>query len=88
MVGRHRFRRMVTLREVLGRRTRPSAPTPGCTVGIADGSTGIAHRVTAEAFTAGHRAGGHYVALCGARVSPTRLTAPARYHCPVCERDS
>jgi hypothetical protein len=87
MAGKHRFRRIATLGEVLGRRARPSATTSGCTVGFADESTGVAHRVTAaEAFAADHRAGEPYIALCGARVIPARLSAPARYHCPVCEQ--
>ena len=89
MAGRHCFRRLATLREILdrGRRARPPvAPAPTCTVMFADGPTGIAHRVTEEAFVAGHRAGGPYVALCGARVFPVSFTAPARYHCPACER--
>ena len=53
---------------------------------MTDGVTGVAHRVTGEAFAEGCRAGGRYVALCGVRVLPVRLTAPARVHCPVCER--
>ncbi|MGH3829685.1 MAG: hypothetical protein ACRDRS_04420 [Pseudonocardiaceae bacterium] len=76
-----------SLREILGRRARSAvANAPGCTIGFTDGHTGIAHRVTEEAFTAGRRAGGCYVALCGARVFPASFTAPARYHCPACER--
>ncbi|MGH3755916.1 MAG: hypothetical protein ACRDRP_25200 [Pseudonocardiaceae bacterium] len=89
MAGKYRYRLGATLREILvwGSRARtPVATTPGCTIGFADGPTGIAHRVTAEAFAVGRRAGGRYVALCGARVVPARLTAPARYHCPACER--
>ena len=88
MPGRHRFRRLATLREILdwSRRARPPAVELVCTIEFADGPTGIAHRVAAEAFAAGLRAGGRYVALCGARVLPERLTAPARFHCPACER--
>ena len=88
MPGRHRFRRIATLREILdwSRRARPPAVELVCTIEFADGPTGIAHRVTAAAFAAGRRAGGRYVALCGARVLPERLTAPARFHCPACER--
>ncbi|MGH3718116.1 MAG: hypothetical protein ACRDRI_04590 [Pseudonocardiaceae bacterium] len=82
MSGRHRFRRIATLREILGRRARPSVTTTRCTIGFADGPSGIAHRVTEEAFAAG----GRYVALCGAQVLLVRLTAPARFHCPACER--
>jgi hypothetical protein len=87
MAGRHRFRRLATLREILGRgrRVRPLVAS-GCTIAFADGPTGIAHRVTEEAFAAGRRAGGRYVALCGAQVLPVSLSAPARYHCPACER--
>jgi hypothetical protein len=87
--GRHRFRRLATLREILDRSRRartPVAPAPGCTISFADGPTGIAYRVTEEAFAAGRRAGGRYVALCGAQVLPVSLSAPARYHCPACER--
>jgi hypothetical protein len=88
MPGRHRYRRIATLREILDRcrRARPPGVALVCTIEFADGPTGIAHRVTAAAFAAGRRAGGHYVALCGAQVLPTRRTAPARFHCPACER--
>ncbi|MEO7193262.1 MAG: hypothetical protein ABIZ05_00325 [Pseudonocardiaceae bacterium] len=55
---------------------------PGCTVGFADGLTGIAHRVTTDVFAADHRAGCRYVALCGAQVRPARLTAPAPLSLP------
>jgi hypothetical protein len=87
MAGKHRYRLSAPLREILSR-ARPAAPAPGCTVGFTDGLTSIVHRVTTEAFTAGRREGGRYVALCGARVRPVRLTAPARYYCPACERDT
>jgi hypothetical protein len=89
MPGRHRFRRIVTLREILDRSRRartPVAPVPGCMIVFADGPTGIAHRVTTEAVAAGRRAGGRYVALCGVQVLPVSLSALARFHCPVCER--
>ncbi len=89
MPGRHRFRRIATLREILYRSRRARPPTvlaSVCTVEFADGPTGIAHRVTAAAFAASRRTGGRYVALCGAQVLPERLTAPARFHCPACER--
>jgi hypothetical protein len=39
-----------------------------------------------ESLTERGRAGGRYVALCGAQVLPVSLSAPARFHCPVCER--
>ncbi|MGH3426257.1 MAG: hypothetical protein ACRDQZ_01565 [Mycobacteriales bacterium] len=77
---------IATLREILGRGRRARTPVPGCTIGFVDGPTGIAHCVTQDAFAAGRRTGGRYVALCGAQVLPARLTAPARYHCPACER--
>lgn len=89
MPGRHRFRRLVTLREILDRGCRarpPAAPAPRYSVMIADGPTGVAHRVTEEAFVACPRAGGPYVALCGAPVLPMSFTTPARFHCPACER--
>lgn len=88
MTGRRRYLLSVALRLIRGqgRRARtPVATTPVCTIGFADGPTGIAHRVTIDAFAAGHRVGGRYVALCGAQVLPARLTAPAHYHCPACE---
>ncbi|MBV9164024.1 MAG: hypothetical protein JO281_21320 [Pseudonocardiales bacterium] len=89
MAGKHRYRRLATVREILDRSRRarsPVATAPGCTIAFADGPTGIAHRVTDAAFAAGRHAGGRYVALCGAQVLPTSLTAPARYSCPACER--
>ncbi|MGH3820588.1 MAG: hypothetical protein ACRDRE_23130 [Pseudonocardiaceae bacterium] len=89
MAGKHRDRLISALREIFARGRRawaPSATMPGCTIGFADGPTGIAHRVTADAFTAGRRTGGRYVAFCGAQVIPASLTTPARYHCPACER--
>ncbi|MGH3719637.1 MAG: hypothetical protein ACRDRI_12535 [Pseudonocardiaceae bacterium] len=86
MAGNHRYRLVAALRAMLGRCARPPvAPVSGCTIGFADGPTGITHSVIADAFAVGHRTGGHYVALCGAQVRPTSLTTP-RYHCPVCER--
>jgi hypothetical protein len=96
MAGRHRFRRLAALGEILGggRRARtPAVPASAGAVSVgtvefADGPTGIAHRLTREAFAAGRRAGGRYVALCGVQVFPARLTAPARSHCPACERDT
>ncbi|MGH3833749.1 MAG: hypothetical protein ACRDRS_25480 [Pseudonocardiaceae bacterium] len=91
MAGTHRYRLIAGLRASLGRGGRartPVATTPGCTIGFADGPTGIAHRVTPDAFAAGRRAGGCYVALRGARVLPASLTTPARYHCPTCERST
>ena len=89
MAGRHRFRRLAAFREILEwsrRARRPVATAPGCTIVLVDGLTGVAHCLTVKAFAAGRRAGDCYVALCGARVLPERLTAPARYHCRACER--
>ncbi len=89
MAGRHRFRRLATLCEILGRGRRARSlvtPVPVGTVVLTDGVTGVAHRVTRDAFRTGCRAGGRYVALCGVRVLPLTLTAPARFHCPACER--
>lgn len=89
MPGRHRFRRLAMLWEVLGRgrgARPPVASASRCTVVLADGQTGVAHRVTEEAFVAGHRAGGPYVTLCGGSVLPVSFTAPARFHRPACER--
>ena len=89
MAGRHRFRRLATLREILGRSRRDQTPVAAalrCTIAFTDGPTGIEHRVTDEAFAAGRRAGGRYIALCGAQVVPASLTAPARFQCPACER--
>jgi hypothetical protein len=87
MPGRHCYRRLATLRAILGRRARPPVtPVPAGVVVLVDGVTGAAHRVTREAFLAGCRAGNRYGALCGAQVLPLTLTAPARFHCPVCER--
>jgi hypothetical protein len=45
---------------------------------------GLSHG--SSAGTADAAAGGRYIALCGAQVVPERLTAPARFHCPACER--
>jgi hypothetical protein len=57
--GRHRYRRIATLREILDRGRRawsPVASASACTVVFTDGPTGVAHHVTEEAFGAG-RAG-------------------------------
>lgn len=89
MADSHRFRRLATLREILGRGRRartPAAAVLRCTIAFTDGPTGIEHRVTDDAFAVGRRAGGRYIALCGAQVVPASLTAPARSHCPTCER--
>ncbi|MBV9143549.1 MAG: hypothetical protein JO115_21990 [Pseudonocardiales bacterium] len=87
MAGRHRFRRFAILREVLEwSRCARTPVAPGCTIVLVDGLTGVAHCLTVKAFAAGRRAGDCYVALCGARVLPERLTAPARYRCRACEQ--
>ncbi len=86
MPGRHRCPRLAALRKIVGRGRRARLPVPAGTVVVTDGVTSIAHRVTREAFLAGCRAGHRYVALCGVRVRPLTLTAPAHFHCPVCER--
>jgi hypothetical protein len=86
MPGRHRWPRLARLWEILGRGRRVRPPVPAGTVVLTDGVTSIAHRVTREAFHTGCGAGQCYVALCGVRVLPLTLTAPARFHCPVCER--
>ncbi|MGH3773109.1 MAG: hypothetical protein ACRDRW_17235 [Pseudonocardiaceae bacterium] len=55
MAGKHRYRPIAGLRAILGRGPRarpPIATTPGCTIGFADGPTGIAHRVTTDALAA------------------------------------
>lgn len=54
---------------------------------MTDGRTGTGHHVTDQAFAAGRRAGGRYVAVCGLPVLPASLTTPARGHCPRCERE-
>jgi hypothetical protein len=64
------------------------AIAPLLTIELVDRCTEVAHRVTDEAFAAGRRDGGHYQATCGAEVLPASLTAPARSHCPACERNS
>lgn len=51
-------------------------PQRRSTIEITDRCTGVAHRVTDDAFAEGKRAGGSYVALCGAQVLPASLCAP------------
>ncbi|MGH3812592.1 MAG: hypothetical protein ACRDUV_09070 [Pseudonocardiaceae bacterium] len=56
---------------------------------MTDGPTGTAHLVTDEAFAAGRSAAeGRYLTVCGGQVLAASLTAPARRHCPACERGS
>jgi hypothetical protein len=88
-MGRHRS--VASLRKILfgGRQARaPVATAPLLTIEMVDRCTEVAHRVTDEAFAAGRRDGGCYRAVCGAQVLPASLTAPARGHCPACERSS
>jgi hypothetical protein len=88
-MGRHRS--VASLRKILfgGRQARAHGATaPLFTIEMVDRRTEIAHRVTDEAFAAGRRDEGRYWAMCGAQVFPASLTAPARGHCPACERRS
>ena len=52
---------------------------------MVDARTGTAHRVTDESVAAGRRAGGRYVAVCGAQVLAANLTMPERDQCPSCQ---
>jgi hypothetical protein len=68
MAGRYRFGRIVTLGEIMGggRRDRPPVATaPRCTIAFADGPTGIAHRVTEEAFAASGACTSIHETVCG-----------------------
>jgi hypothetical protein len=88
-MGRHRS--VTSLRKILftGRQGRAHvAIAPLLTIELVDRRTEVAHRVTDEAFATGRRDGGCYRAMCGAQVLPASLTAPARRHCPACERNS
>ena len=88
-MGRHRS--VASLRKLLfgGRQAwRPVATAPLLTIEMVDRCTEVAHRVADEAFAAGRRDGGRYWAICDAQVLPASLTAPARRHCPECERRS
>lgn len=51
---------------------------------IVDARTLTAHRVTDEAFAAGRRAHGRYVALCGIDVLPASLTVAEVRYCRRC----
>jgi hypothetical protein len=58
MAGRYRDRLSAALRSIKdqGRRVwAPVATVPECTIGFADGPTGIAHLVTADTFAADRR---------------------------------
>ena len=70
--------------------TTRSAGTPVVTapprpIAMTDATTGIAHRVTDESVAAGRRAGGRYVAVCGAQVLAASLTMPERDQCQSCQ---
>ena len=52
---------------------------------MVDATTGTEHRVTDESVAAGRRAGGCYVAVCGARVLAASLTMPERDQCQSCQ---
>lgn len=62
-----------------------ASTTPRRVMVMTDGRTGTGHRVTDQAFAAGRRAGGCYLAACGLPVFSASLTAPAREHCARCE---
>lgn len=89
-MGRHRS--VALLRKILfmGRQAPRGhvATAPLLTIEMVDRSTEVAHQVTDEAFAAGRREGGCYRTVCGGFVLPASLTAPARGHCPACERGS
>jgi hypothetical protein len=55
---------------------------------MTDATTGTAHLVTDESVAAGHRAGGIYVAVCGAQVLAASLTMPERDQCQSCTREA
>ena len=67
MAGR---RRSVTTRSA---RT-PAITAPLGPLAMTDATTGTAHLVTDESVAAGRRAGGRYVAVCGAQVLAASLT--------------
>jgi hypothetical protein len=75
------------LRKILFVDHQASTP-PRRVMVMTDSRIGTGHRVTDEAFAAGRRAGGRYVAVCGLPVLPASLTAPERDYCPKCEQDS
>jgi hypothetical protein len=78
MAGR---RRGITTRSA---RT-PVVTAPPRPIAMTDATTGIAHRVTDESVAAGRRAGGRYVAVCGAQVLAASLTMPERDQCQSCQ---
>ena len=60
-----------------------ASPRP---IAMTDATTGTAHRVTDESVAAGRRAGGIYVAVCGAQVLAASLTMPERDQCQSCQQ--
>jgi hypothetical protein len=89
MAGRHRG--VAALRKILSAARQARGPVPTAallTIEMVDRRTEVAHRVADEAFATGRRDGGCYRAVCGGLVLPASLTAPARGHCPACERGS
>jgi hypothetical protein len=82
---RVRFRKILFARRQVRRQV---ITVPRRIMVMTDGRTGMGHRVTDQAFAAGRRAGGCYLAICGMPVLPASLTAPARVHCPRCEQES
>lgn len=77
MAGRHRG--------VTTRSARTSVVTaPPRPIAMTDAMTGPAHLVTDESVAEGRRAGGLYVAVCGAQVFTASLTMPERDQCQSC----
>ncbi|HZA15759.1 MAG TPA: hypothetical protein VE645_02490 [Pseudonocardiaceae bacterium] len=73
-------------RKVNPRTARTSGATaPPRLIAMVDATTGTAHRVTDESIAAGRRAGGIYVAVCGAQVLAASLTMPERDQCQPCQ---
>lgn len=72
---------MASRRRPNGRRTR-DVITERRTVEMVDVTTLQAHLLSDDA--AGHRGGGHYVALCGTDVTPAAMVEPGRGYCRSC----
>ena len=51
---------------------------------VVDARTLTAHFLTDDAFAAGSRPKGRYIALCGQEVLPASLVEPGRGRCPSC----
>lgn len=73
MAGRHRL---------LGRQVQHT--TRHRATEVVDARTLTAHFLTDDAFVAGGRPKGHYIALCGQEVLPASLVEPGRSRCPSC----